>query len=253
MNRKSQILVRFIVVLTIAAIFGYFVGYGLVGLSMDDVREIINTNVMPILYYFTIVVIICSSLVVYSQIFSYMKCKKEVNNYSDESEYEEYERIDKMLTNTLSISELGFIVAFIGLVANLSFISSPMLKHGLPIMTVALVMFILAIFVYLVLQSSLVKLTKRMNPKMQGEVLDFKFQKEWYSTMDESEKLLVGYASYKAFQASSTATVIALVVTMTLSAIFEFGPLPAFIIGALWIIQKVSYLTALSKKEKGIE
>lgn len=253
MNKKTKVFIRFLIVIVIAGLFGAYIGYNLVGLSMDDLRKVISESVMPVLYYFTLILIICSSALVFTQIPSYLKCKRDVDRYSDDSEYEEYERIDQKLSKTLSIAELGFILSFIGMVGYLSFI--PTNEHGsAKVLTlISLVMFCGAIFTYLILQNNLVNLTKKMNPKMQGDVLDFKFQKEWYSTMDEAEKLIVGYASYKAFQTSSTATVVALVLTMILSVVFEFGPIPAFIIGGLWVIQKVSYLHAASMKEKGNE
>ena len=57
----------------------------------------------------------------------------------------------------------------------------------------------------LAMQGALVRATKRLYPEKQGNVLDLKFQKEWFGSCDEAERQLIWQCGYQSMRVTSRA------------------------------------------------
>ena len=113
--------------------------------------------------------------------------------------------------------------------------------------TLAAVAILLAVsFAALAMQGALVRATKRLYPEKQGNVLDLKFQKEWFGSCDEAERQLIWQCGYQSMRVTSRAMLALFVLLVIFGNAAPIGPLPMLTLGALWLVQTLSYqLTAL--------
>lgn len=138
-------------------------------------------------------------------LFSYLHKAKKLWK-SDMDEDEKYEVVDRKLSFSIVISNVTYYVnfAFFGFAfyAAMSFVEG-VSENWLHIYmrTIDLVVFMATLFINLAIQRACVNLTKLMNPEKKGSIYDMKFDKVWYQSCDEAERMQIGLASYKAFQA----------------------------------------------------
>lgn len=102
-----------------------------------------------------------------------------------------------------------------------------------------------------VLQARLVAGTKQLYPEKRGSVLDNRFQQDWYASCDEAEQQQIGRAAYASMQATGKAAMALWLLLVLLSILVPIGVLPALTVGALWLVQMLSYQWAGMKLEKG--
>lgn len=171
---------------------------------------------------------------------------------SDMDEDEKYEVVDRKLSLSIVISNVTYYVnfAFFGFAfyAAMSFVEG-VSENWLHIYmrTIDLVVFVATLFINLAIQRACVNLTKLMNPEKKGSIYDMKFDKVWYQSCDEAERMQIGLASYKAFQAVNN-TLIVLMVIFVLGAMFlEIGILPIIVITVIALVNNITYGVASIK------
>ena len=171
---------------------------------------------------------------------------------SDMDEDEKYEVVEKKLSISVVISNVTYYVnfAFFGFsfYAAMSFVEgvSESWLH-IYMRTIDLVVFVATLFINLAIQRACINLTKLMNPEKKGSVYDMKFDKVWYQSCDEAERMQIGLASYKAFQAVNN-TLVALMVIFVLGAMFlEIGILPIIVITVIALVNNITYGVASIK------
>lgn len=116
---------------------------------------------------------------------------------------------------------------------------------------VHLVVFLLSVAVIVVLQQKIVDLEKQINPEKHGSVYDFKFQKKWMDSCDESEQRQIGLASYKAFQAVTHVCLWTWVALLAIHYAFDTGLLPMVPVLIIFGVMQITYTLEsirLSKK-----
>ena len=104
-----------------------------------------------------------------------------------------------------------------------------------------------------VLYRAVVQLVKKINPEKKGDVLSLKFSKDWESTLDEAEKMIVYKVSRKAYLFISKFSYVMFFLALIGDLLFGFGILPAIFTGAIAVASVLSaniYLYSLSKKVK---
>lgn len=183
--------------------------------------------------------------------FSYLSKAKKLWK-SDVDEDEKYEVVDRKLSISIVISNVCYFInfAFFGFAfyTGLSFVEgiSESWLH-IYMRTIDLVVFTATLFINLAIQKSCINLTKLMNPEKKGSIYDMKFDKVWYQSCDEAERMQIGLASYKAFQAVNN-TLIALMVIFVLGAMFfEIGILPIVVITVIALVNNITYGVASIK------
>ncbi len=90
-------------------------------------------------------------------------------------------------------------------------------------------------------QQKAVDLERRMNPEKHGSVYDTKFQKKWLDSCDESERLQIGEASYRAYMVTTRVCLGLWMVLTVLGMVFEIGMLPVTVLLLVWGLMQVTY------------
>lgn len=172
------------------------------------------------------------------------KAKKLWKSEMDEDE--KYEIVDKKLSINIMLTNVTYFInfAFFGFAfyAAMSFVEgvSPNWIH-IYMRMIDLVVFTATLFICLAIQKSCVNLTKLMNPEKKGSVYDMKFDKVWYQSCDEAERMQIGIASYKAFKAVNNTLIPLLVIFVLSSMFFEIGILPIIVITVIALVNNITY------------
>lgn len=125
--------------------------------------------------------------------------------------------VDELLGDTF-----GFGIAIIDLIL-----------AGFPFMTMILILFFI--------QKKCVELVRVMNPEKKGSLYDPKFNKVWYESCDEAERIQIGNASYKAFKITNMACLVLMIVFAICGFVFEIGILPFIIPSFIFAIMQIVY------------
>lgn len=183
--------------------------------------------------------------------FSYLHKAKKIWK-SDMDEDEKYEVVDRKLSISIVISNVCYFInfAFFGFAfyTGLSFIEgvSESWLH-IYMRTIDLVVFVATLFINLAIQKSCINLTKLMNPEKKGSIYDMKFDKVWYQSCDEAERMQIGLASYKAFQAVNNTLIVLMVIFVLGAMFFEIGILPIVVITVIALVNNITYGVASIK------
>ncbi len=92
-----------------------------------------------------------------------------------------------------------------------------------------------------VMQVVTVKATKVIYPEKRGNVLDTKFQKDWYQSCDEAERRQIGQCSYFSFQVMSVIFPLVMLALVLLAGSGMAQPTWILLVGGLWMAQQMSY------------
>ena len=90
-------------------------------------------------------------------------------------------------------------------------------------------------------QQKTIDLERKMNPEKRGSVYDSKFQKKWLDSCDESERLQIGEASYRAYMVTTRVCLGLWMVLTVLGMVFEIGMLPVTVLLLVWGLMQVTY------------
>lgn len=99
------------------------------------------------------------------------------------------------------------------------------------------------------LQAKIVSATKAIYPEKRGNVFDTRFQKDWYNSCDEAERQQIAQCSYRSFRTTTNALAAATVVLCLLAMFGAATPFSVLVVGALWLVQQLSYLLASLKNQ----
>ena len=110
--------------------------------------------------------------------------------------------------------------------------------------------FLVDLFAPMVLQQKLVDLTKRLYPEKRGSVYDTKFQKKWYQSCDEAERLIIGQCAFQAYRAMTAACMALWVVFALGGMFFSWGFLPALAVCIIWGVGQSAYAWTCLKLSK---
>lgn len=106
-------------------------------------------------------------------------------------------------------------------------------------------LFIAAIAVNIVVETvasnRIVNFAKEINPEKQGSTYDMKFQKKWFDSCDELEKLSIYKASHAAYKAVITTCTVLWFVCLFGMTILDCGLMPVVMVGVIWMVAIVSY------------
>lgn len=172
------------------------------------------------------------------------KAKKLWKSEMDEDE--KYEIVDRKLSISVLLTNVTYFInfAFFGFAfyAAMAFVEevSPNWIH-IYMRMIDLIVFTATLFICLAIQKSCVNLTKLMNPEKKGSVYDMKFDKVWYQSCDEAERMQIGIASYKAFRTVNNTLITLMVIFVLGSMFFEIGILPIIIVTVIAIVNNITY------------
>ncbi|MBD5133914.1 MAG: DUF3169 family protein [Clostridiales bacterium] len=253
-NRKA--LPKFIGIMILSLIFGLALGLGLAFLGFGDFGDILAAAGL----FFTrkiagwlLFILPVAALAVCLPI--YLGAKKQIAAWDGEDETVSGE-IETKLSVCIWIVSMELIASFFLLAALISGftetvgtereIAPAMFWGGLAAFLVG------GLGLSTVFQQKLVDTTKRLYPEKQGSVYDTKFQKKWYESCDEAERLVIGQCAFKAYQAMCH-TCLALWAVFGLGGMFfNWSFAPALAVCVIWGVgQSVYSWTCLKLSKPG--
>ncbi|MDE6260359.1 MAG: DUF3169 family protein [Oscillospiraceae bacterium] len=253
-NKKA--LPKFIGLMALSLVFGLALGIGLVFLSFGSFGDALAAAGLFftqkiagwLLFVFPVVTLaVCLPI--------YFGAKKQIAAWDGEDEAVSSE-VETKLSVCIWITSMELIASFFLLAALISGftknvgteqeIAPAMFWGGLAAFLVG------GLALSTIFQQKLVDLTKRLYPEKQGSVYDTKFQKKWYQSCDEAERLVIGQCAFKAYQAMCR-TCMALWAVFGLGGMFfDWSFLPAMVACIIWGVgQSVYSWTCLRLSKPG--
>lgn len=239
-NRRA--LPKFILMVLIGSIIGGLVGffsakYGLNVLS-DNIKSacaFFGAHIAPVLLAAMAVLLpaVCIPI--------YLSARRLIAGWDGEDE-ERSDAFDARLSVVLWISDATVILSYLLIAAAYSGGFAAFDDDmGVIAMIVSIVGFLAILVEAIVIQQKCVDAAKQTNPEKTASVYDTKFQKKWFDSCDEAEKLLVGRCAFRAFRATNTVCTVLAVVLAIGALIFEIGFLPSFAVCLIWIVNQSVY------------
>ncbi|MEG2192439.1 MAG: DUF3169 family protein, partial [Oscillospiraceae bacterium] len=177
-----------------------------------------------------------------------IKGKKYVVMALSQEEEEPFQKADDYIEKSITWGSYSMILSF----AAFGIMASGMIEGGIAGIKgvlISLALFVLLLIILTVLQYMAVEETKKMYPEKRGNVLEEKFQKDWFFSCDEAERAKIGEAAYASHMALAKAFVIYFAAAVMLSIVIPIGPLPVIIVSSLWFIQNMTYLNTIKKQK----
>lgn len=251
-KKKSalQKVLLFVGVMLLCTLAGGVVGYCFSAFELDRVdaaalRLILApfaANVMPFLVIAMWIAAILFCLV------RYRRAKGDFSRWDGEDEAI-IERTEHRLSHCAIISNAAFILnLFLFSVWCSLTLQMEDLGWRLFLMLAA---FFLGLIAGIVIQRAVVELEKKINPEKRGDILDFNFQKQWYQSFDEAERVIAGQAAFKAFQAVNTACIALWLICMLGDMILHTGPGAVTVITVIWLLSTLVFQIEASRLERG--
>lgn len=205
---------------------------------IDNISDILIKNSTVLMFIGVVPLIIGSVFLVKA------RSVIEQNNNLDEDEFEKTHKTLSLALYVPSVLMPWLFVCF-GFSVTYNFgIESPYISMDL-------IIFILELAWITILQYQIVEQTKKIFPEKRGNVLDSKFQKEWYSSCDEAEKQIIGEAYYISYKTMNMVYPILFAIMIFVCSLYDLSPFIFLMVGVLWLIQILSYLISSYKLEHG--
>ncbi len=205
---------------------------------IDNISDILIKNSTVLMFIGVVPLIIGSVFLVKA------RSVIEQNNNLDEDEFEKTHKTLSLALYVPSVLMPWLFVCF-GFSVTYNFgIESPYILMDL-------IIFILELAWVTILQYQIVEQTKKILPEKRGNVLDSKFQKEWYSSCDEAEKQIIGEACYISCKTMNMVYPILFAIMIFVCSLYDLSPFIFLMVGVLWLIQILSYLIPSYKLEHG--
>lgn len=234
-NKKA--LPRFILIIVLSLALGIGLGLALVKLNLEDFQDALAAAALFFTNHVAAWLMIALPVAEFAVCLPiYFSAKKQFSAWDGEDETVSGE-VEAKLSVCIWITGLATVLAmfllsamFAGFVGNAG---TPQMMPA-PMFFGGLAAFLVNLFVPTVLQQKLIDLTKRLNPEKKGSVYDTKFQKKWYDSCDEAERVLIGQCAFKAYRAMCY-TCMALWMVFALGGMFfDWGFLPAMAVCVVW-------------------
>lgn len=97
------------------------------------------------------------------------------------------------------------------------------------------------VVVELIANNKIVNFSKKINPEKRGSTYDMKFQKKWFDSCDEAERLNIYKASYASYKAVTVTCTVLWFVCLFGMMLFDCGIMPVILVGTIWMVSNVSY------------
>lgn len=162
----------------------------------------------------------------------------------------EDEAISEKMDTELSIAALFVNINSIVFLVLLAISSLKEMEFAWSSMGIYIAAVVVNLGVELIANNRIVNFSKEMNPEKRGSTYDVKFQKKWFDSCDEAEKLSIYKASFAAYKAVSKACVILWFVCLMAMALTDCGIMPVVMVGVLWLVLNVSYCVEAIRSSK---
>ena len=253
-NKKA---LKILVPITIAAgVFGGIIGVMASMHGAQGLAETFSKMLHQFLYIIGPWAVILSALIgILGGLYMYKAAQKDYEkslpiDEDDEIDEEVFTKIDKKISQAILLNSMMMILSFMFYAIVVAYMER-YIEESLVLLAVSFIAFIASMFGAGRIQQMLIDFTKVLYPQKNGSVYDIKFSEKWEESCDELEKLMIYKAAYKAYKTTNLACCIGLVTTILLCFFFHYGPLPAMLVGIIWIIHVMTYgLEAMKLENK---
>lgn len=247
-KKDRRILIRFILILVLAAAAGGAMGIGAMWLSSEVLTAQsdrlaalgrIAAQGLPAAAWIANLAVFTVALA------SYLRARRQAGAWdgTEESLIDQAEQrlnLPLILANALMVCNFIYFTLLTGCAGMLS----------RPAFFIGLAAFLFALAVCIVMTSLVVNLEKRLNPEKQGNVLDTRFQKEWLASCDEGEKAVIFQAAFQAYRFTCSACLVLWLACMLAQVMGLAGPLPGVCVTVLWLVLTMTYSLACVRLER---
>lgn len=184
-------------------------------------------------------------------VITYKKACKAWNSIQDEDlKYEKTDRYLSLCLIEIAVSSILNLVIFgvalynkPGVMELLKELFDKKVSMAVNTADLVLAIFPLMLFgIYTIyMQRKCVDFIRTMYPEKKGSVYDLKFNKVWYESCDEAERIRIGNASYKAFKVTNILCFVLALAFMSLGMVFEIGVLPFVIPALIAVVMNLVY------------
>lgn len=234
---------KFIAIIIISAIGGGFLGILSVKAAkgVDDVAAVfyrIGSVIAPFgnIALTTVILIVVAVMV--------GRARKMFQAWDGEDE-EAADRIDIKLTYALTVVGVNNIMSFFLFAAGIYVLSDlgddPYNLPKAVKLAAAFIGLFYAMLVNTLFQKIIVNLTKELNPEKQGSIYDVKFQKTWFASCDEAERMQVFMSSYKAYMTGTYTCLILWMICFAGMLVWDWGMMPITMVMIVWLSMTLSY------------
>ena len=255
-NKKKtdkEIYTKFAIMMILGVVAGLVLGVGgalisdLYGGDIVEGLQQILKIVVPVVY------VILMILSYGYGFFYYFKAKKMVDKWDgmDEEVLEQAEGILDlaMFPNNIMMVCNFFLYSAMIYISGVTIpdIGSEEVKNGLPVLFFSVAVFIFNVIIITVIQKLTVDLVKKMNPEKNGNIFDKDFNKDWLASCDEAQKQMIYEASYTAYKATNTVSLVLWLLTLMGILLFDTGILPSLCVFIMWLSSTLAYNIACYK------
>jgi len=237
-EKKRSPVKRFAAVIGVSALVGFITGIGSEmlkdsGWTFDESIPKAAAGFLPF---------ICFGLLILAVIFSlydYMQAEKIYKSWDEEDE-DTIDRAEAHISRSIIIVSIYLVIGCcltgVWAVCQKKWSIPEPPEHFLGILYL-----VLTCAACIVIQRKDVELEKKINPEKKGDTLDSRFQKDWYDSCDEAEKIYIGKCAYKSYLTTTYALVFAWIISLVSIDLFDTGILPVILVCGIWLVQTASY------------
>lgn len=238
-NKKA--LPLFLVIITLALIVGGVIGFFAVRAEGAGWEETIARGLSDFLRVITpwaLIVMAVAELTI--AIVVIRRNKAQIAKLSEDDE-EGVRKIDQQLSVAMAaISELHIVASFF-MTALLVYLNEYFEAGQVVLYFAGLVSFIVLLATQTVATQKLVDLTKKLYPEKRGSVYDLKFQKKWYESCDEAERMQIAEASRSGFHVAQYTCLALWLLFSLLHMFFATGIMPVLAVTIVWLASTAAY------------
>lgn len=114
----------------------------------------------------------------------------------------------------------------------------------------SILIFIGFIFINIINETQIIRMIQKYDPMKKGDPTSFTFQKDYFASLDEAEKVQVYQAAYHTFSLMELVYVILITIATLAKMAFDLGNGFILSIGLLWFIQSLAYFYYSKKMNK---
>ena len=242
-NRKA--FPKFIILLAIVTILGFFIGLLSGNVSTTSLPEFIAQSLSELILAMTPGSFwVVTALLGIAELRLYNQAKQQYSQWDQEDE-DVISTVENKLAWVLLLANANMIIDFFffGLIHIL-------ISQNNNSFLIALSGFILSQILIVLTQQKVVDLEKKINPEKQGSVYDLNFKKKWMASCDENEQRLIGQCAMKSYSITTGFCIGLWVVLLMVSAVYPIGILPIFIVTAIMAVSSLTYCYESIRLEK---
>lgn len=235
----KRFLVLFVVCLAVGTVAGIFCGIMAAEETTLSVGEMLLGVLEKISPYANLVI---STLVLVVCAVVFPKCRARFMDCREEDE-ETLNWIDIRLSYLMWMISMNMILCYFFMGAGIFCTFRSDMPKGK--MLFYLVLTVTGIFYTLIVdtvyQKKIVDLEKEINPEKQGSVYDTRFQKVWFASCDEAERISIYKCAFMAYRVTGTSCIVLFLFCLFGIFLFDFGLMPLTMVLLIWGILNSTY------------